>query len=132
MLGMEAGTRKLRVLVLDDEAMIAGTMKLLLEDAGHEVVGPAASLDDAMRLADTETIDVAILDANVEHRLSTSVAARLSARRIPYCICSGDELDDVRSDFGEVDHLSKPFGENDLLTIVEHLTSTTRRSAMSA
>ncbi|MBZ8134219.1 hypothetical protein CLD20_13135 [Afifella sp. IM 167] len=123
MLGMEANGQRLRILVLDDEAMIAGEIKLLLEDAGHEVVGPVGSLEAAMQLADTAAIDLAILDAHIRHLSSGPVARRLSERAIPFCVCTGDEMDELRSDFGDAEHLAKPFGETDLLSMVASLTA---------
>ncbi|WP_026380722.1 response regulator [Afifella pfennigii] len=129
---MEANRPRLRILVLDDEAMIAGEIKLLLEDAGHEVVGPVGSLEAAMQLADSAAIDLAILDANIRQHSSGPVARRLVERAIPFCVCTGDESEELREDFGEVELLPKPFGENDLLSMVASLTGTRSGALVSS
>ena len=54
-----------RVLVVDDEFLIAMDIETMLEDMGMQVVGPATTLKAALELAETETIDCAILDVDL-------------------------------------------------------------------
>jgi DNA-binding response OmpR family regulator len=54
-----------RILIVEDEAMIAMLVEDMVLDFGSEVVGPAAKMDDAMRLAQAAALDAAILDVNV-------------------------------------------------------------------
>lgn len=55
-------SRTLRVLIIEDEALIAANLEMLLEDAGHLVVGWATDAAEARRLAHAEKPDVAIVD----------------------------------------------------------------------
>ena len=52
----------LRILVAEDEALIAMQIEMDLEDAGYSVVGPCLSLDDCMKALKTEKIDAAVLE----------------------------------------------------------------------
>jgi len=54
-----------RILVVEDEAMIAMLVEDMVLDFGSEVVGPAAKMKEALRLASDATLDAAILDVNV-------------------------------------------------------------------
>ena len=61
---MSAKTR-CRILVVEDEAMIAMLVEEMVLDFGSEVVGPAAKMEEAFRLASDASLDAAILDVNV-------------------------------------------------------------------
>src|SRR3954447_7097583 len=54
-----------RILVVEDEAMIAMLVEEMVLDFGSEVVGPAAKMEEALRLASDASLDAAILDVNV-------------------------------------------------------------------
>ena len=72
-----------RVLVVEDEAMIAMLVEDMVLDFGSEVVGPVANLNDAIALAQTAELDAAILDINVGGSVIFPVAEILSERGIP-------------------------------------------------
>ncbi len=78
-----------RILVVEDEMMIA----LLIEDAlnglGYEVVGPASKLEAAIKLARDETFHAAILDVNIRGGDTYPVATILRERGIPFVLASG-------------------------------------------
>jgi CheY-like chemotaxis protein len=78
------------ILVVEDEYLIMTDIASGLELAGAEVVGPAVTLDEAMRLVrDTSRIDAAILDINLRGVMAFPVADALAARGIPFVFSSG-------------------------------------------
>jgi len=104
-----------RVLLVEDEAMIAMLLEDMLGDLGCTVVGPAYALTSALALAAGESpIDVAILDINLAGRPVFEVADALRARRVPMIFSSGYGDRGLR----EVDRgapvLGKPFRAGDL------------------
>jgi DNA-binding NtrC family response regulator len=83
---MLAGTR---VLLVEDEAIIALDLADTFESAGANVIGPAASVREALSLIDEETVDTALLDFNVADGEITPVLDLLIARGVPVAIYTG-------------------------------------------
>lgn len=79
---------KLRVLVVEDEPLIAMQLQDDLEQAGHIVIGPAHTLAQAHVLAEGE-IDAALLDFSIGKDNSSTIADRLLARKIPFAFATG-------------------------------------------
>ena len=79
----------LRVLVLEDEALIALTLRDLVEDLGCTVVGPAHSVEAGMALIREQAPDLAILDINLASRSNAPVARALQALDVPFVYCTG-------------------------------------------
>ena len=84
-----AGLEGLRVLVVEDEALIALDLCLVLEDLGCRPVGPAASVGAALDLLRGAFPDAALLDENLGTTLVTPVAEALAQRDVPFAIVSG-------------------------------------------
>ena len=78
-----------RVLLVEDEPIVAMVAQDILEQLGAEVVGPAAHLEQALRLALLEDVDVALLDVNLNGMMSLPVAEQLRARSVPYVFATG-------------------------------------------
>ena len=78
-----------RILVVEDEALIAVMVEDMLMDMGSDVVGPAATIEAALALARAETIDAAILDVNVRGERIDPVADVLMARSVPVLFATG-------------------------------------------
>jgi DNA-binding response OmpR family regulator len=78
------------VLVVEDEALIALDLELLLGRHGWRVLGPAATVAQALRLLEGggEVPAVALLDANLRGEPATPVAERLRALRVPFVVAS--------------------------------------------
>jgi CheY-like chemotaxis protein len=81
--------RRVRVLVVEDEALVAMLIEDMLVELGHHVVGPAGHLEAALPLAREAEIDVAILDVNLGRDRSYPVADLLRERRIPFVFATG-------------------------------------------
>jgi CheY-like chemotaxis protein len=76
-----------RVLVVEDELVIAVTIEDVLRALGCEIVGPVATVEKALKLARDETFDVAILDVTIRGGKVYPVAELLLARGIPLRVC---------------------------------------------
>ena len=79
----------LRVLVVEDEAMIAMMVEDFLEELGCVVAGSASRLEDALAKGHTMDVDVALLDVNLAGQVSYPVAEVLQARAVPFVFTTG-------------------------------------------
>ena len=84
----EAPSRGPLILVVEDEFLLALDLELLLEGHGFRVLGPAATVAEALRLLAGETPDAALLDVNLRGEPVTPVAAALRARGVPFVLAS--------------------------------------------
>lgn len=103
--------RDQRVLVVEDEAVVAMELTRVLTAAGAKVVGPVGTIEEALLLLDDQPIDRALLDVNLGGRLITPVARALTRRRIPFVYLTGYQEPDV--DDGPI--LRKPVAASTLL-----------------
>ena len=89
-----------RILIVEDEPMIALTMEDLLVEEGFEVVGVVGKLDKALALIGSVALDAAIVDANLAGVSASPVATALAARGIPFIVLTGysaEQLDGALS-----------------------------------
>lgn len=107
-----------RVLVVEDESIVAMMMEMFLEELGCEVVQVASRLADASEIAKVVTIDVATLDINLAGQLSYPVAAILRARAIPFVFATGYGLGDLPAEMQAVPVLAKPFTQEQLASVL--------------
>jgi DNA-binding response OmpR family regulator len=112
-----------RVLVVEDETLLADTLCDLLLDAGCEPVGPAANVAVALRLIEQSRIDVAILDVRLMDEMSFAVAYALQERGIPLMFLTGDQGSTLPVDLGDAIVVEKPFKTPMLIEAVRRLAS---------
>lgn len=103
-----------RVLVIEDEMMIAMLLEDMLADLGHQVVGVAGRLDVALELARDADADLAILDVDLGGESSFPVAEVLTSRGLPFLFATGYGSGGVMQPFINTPTLTKPFEMNDL------------------
>jgi|KBSSwiStaDraftv2_1062776.scaffolds.fasta_scaffold108931_2 CheY-like chemotaxis protein len=96
-----------RVLVVEDEFIVAAMLADMLEDDGASVVGPASTQAEGIALAKAETFDLAVLDWNLNGLPGAAVARALRERSIPFVISTGYGV--VEEEFGSVPVLHKPY-----------------------
>jgi AmiR/NasT family two-component response regulator len=113
---MEGTSRKLRVMIVEDEFIIADEIAMIVEGAGHSVIGPVASVEDASALLVSDRPDFAIIDANLRGQSSSPLARSLAGMEIPFCVCTGYRIDDLKPTFGDVAVIQKPVRDKALLT----------------
>src|SRR3954462_5401351 len=84
-----AGERKRRILVVEDEALIAMDLERIVRCAGCEVVGPVGRAEEALRLVAQGGPDTGILDIALSDRDRFQVADALARRRVPFVFVTG-------------------------------------------
>jgi CheY-like chemotaxis protein len=104
----------LKALVVEDEGVIALLIEDMLLDLGCEVAGSAANLSKACELARTISIDLALLDVNLQGISALPVARILRERRIPFVFSTGYGTSGVSDEFASYPILAKPFVRDDL------------------
>jgi CheY-like chemotaxis protein len=110
-----------RVLVVEDETLLAETLCELLLDAGCEPVGPAANVAIALRLIEKSRIDAAILDVRLMDEVSFSVAYALRARGIPLMFLTAYKRRDLPVDLSDEVLIEKPFKAPMLIETVRRM-----------
>jgi len=110
-----------RVLVVEDEALVAMLVEDALLDAGFGVMGPAATVEEAMALLDHERPDAVVLDLNLAGETSTPVADVLAARGIPYVIATGYGASGLPAGHQDAMVLAKPYDPAELTTMLGRL-----------
>jgi light-regulated signal transduction histidine kinase (bacteriophytochrome) len=89
---------KPRLLIVEDSYLVILTLEAMCEDLSWTVVGPATRLGEAIRLAQTESFDVALLDVNLDGEMSWEVAEILNARGIPFVFSTGYDQANILPD----------------------------------
>lgn len=110
------GAEPLRVLVVEDEAMLALDLEDILHDLGHEVVGAVGNVGQAMAFVDAcgSMPDAAIVDANLGGESSRPVADALASRDVYVVMASGYTSGELaRLGFGSPS-ISKPYSRDDV------------------
>jgi CheY-like chemotaxis protein len=97
-----------RVLVVEDEYLVAMDMSAWLEAAGAHVVGPASNVSAALEALDGAQLDGAILDVNLRGEMAYPVADALAARGIPFVFTTGYDARTVPARFAGVKRCEKP------------------------
>lgn len=87
--GNGSDSRAARVLVVEDEYLIADHIAMTLEDLGYDVVGPVSTIDDALATVRSQPLDAALLDANLDGVSSTPIAQELTDRTVPFVVVTG-------------------------------------------
>lgn len=120
-----AALRGLRVLVVDDEALVAMLLEDWLLDAGACVVGPARSVEDALAViagAEGGGLDAAVLDARLRDCDAAPVADRLAGLAVPFVFTTGWDGAAARAAHAAAPVLLKPFYPDALVAAVARLS----------
>jgi DNA-binding response OmpR family regulator len=113
-------SRHRRILVVDDEMLVAMMLEDMLMELGYEVVGPASSLDEGLELAASEPLDCAIIDLNLGRGvLSTPIAEVLNERRVPFLLATGYGASAQTDGLEHSGLLGKPFSTSDVQVALE-------------
>ncbi len=118
------------VLVAEDQIFIALDLALAVEDAGGEVAGPVASVENALALIETRPITAAILDSNLTDGDITPVATLLLDAHIPIIIQSGVGIPpELAMRFPDLVVFIKPYVAADLVSKLAVLIAAKRSNA---
>lgn len=102
-----------RLLLVEDEPMIAFALEDMVVELGYTVVGPAFRLSDALELAGREQFEAAVLDVNLNDLQSFPVADLLESRGIPFLFATGYAESGVGWS-GKAGVIAKPYSRDQL------------------
>lgn len=112
-----------KVLIVEDEPIVAFEIENVLQEAGFEIVGCMGSLNKALAALKNTDCDIAVLDANLRGDSAAPLAAALRERGTPFLFVSGYECTYLPQAFLDVPLLPKPFEPRELITTVAQLLS---------
>jgi DNA-binding response OmpR family regulator len=106
-----------RILVIEDEYLVAQVVIDYLEDAGAEVVGPFGRIDDALAFIDNHhfTLDAAVLDVNLHGQKSYPIADALAANNVMFVFATGYGGETLDSRYLHFRRCEKPFNQQALI-----------------
>jgi len=105
----DATARRLSVFLVEDEAIIRMMIAGMVEELGHDVAVEAGNITDALKMATTANVGIAILDINVGGQNIAPVAEILSHRHIPFVFASGYGAAGLPEQYRDRTVLQKPF-----------------------
>ena len=108
----------LRLLVVEDEMLVALALEEMLGDFGCVVVDVAGTLDRGLALAGELTLDGAILDINLGGEKVFPVAERLAERGVPFVFCTAYGTAALPPSFAKSPTLTKPYNEQRLRSLL--------------
>ncbi|AHG41500.1 chemotaxis protein CheY [Pseudomonas syringae CC1557] len=108
------GTTLPRVLLVEDETMLAMLMEMMLEDLGFATAYHASTLNDGVKFARNGEYDLAILDINIIGGTSFPIAAAIADRGIPFMFCSGYGRLGIPDTWADRQCVAKPFSADQL------------------
>ena len=103
-----------RVLVVEDEMMIAMLIEDMLDEFGCKLVGPATNVPRALELIAKENVEIAVLDLNLGGQDTYAIAEALQQKNVPFIFATGYGSTGVRQEYGNRRVLQKPFQARDL------------------
>jgi len=107
-----------RILIVEDEPLVAMDMENILEDLGVSIVGPAASVSKALALVEAGGFDGAFLDVNLRGERVDAVADALAAKGLPFVFTTGHGIDGIPAAHRHRPMLSKPFRDADITSVL--------------
>ena len=110
-----------RVIIIEDEPLVAENLRDDLVEAGFEVVGVAPRVESALELIEGTKFDVAIMDADLAGTSAVPAAAALSARGLPFMVLSGYAREQLQREFSEAVYIQKPYRVRKLIDALNSL-----------
>ena len=111
---LDGSSKGRRVLIVEDQPLIAMEMENMLIGLGHLVTATATRIEKALSLAEGSEFDLAVLDINLAESNTFQVAAILRKRGIPFIFTSGYGRDGLIDGYRGANLLTKPFGSREL------------------
>ena len=107
--GLDSLLRGVRVLVVEDDAIISMEIEAILSEAGAEIAGCCRTVKDALALAETDGLTAAILDVRLGRETIAPVARELARRGVPFVFYTGQiDTDMMRAEWPDCSIVSKP------------------------
>ncbi|PSC02680.1 hypothetical protein SLNSH_22725 [Alsobacter soli] len=112
-----------RVLVLEDQYLLAMQVEEDLQSKGAQVVGPVATASEALELIESTEIDAAVLNVRLKNGTSFAVADELLRRGVPFVFVTAFEQQMLPETYVSIPHLTKPLKPTELVTALLALVS---------
>ena len=109
--------------MVEDQAIVALHLANVLRAAGCMVIGPVATLEPALVLAQSERLDLAVLDVNLDGNHIFPVALELETRGIPFVLATGYGQAALPEQWRRQPCLCKPFTDEQLADLVGRVAS---------
>jgi CheY-like chemotaxis protein len=119
---MSSKIRKLRVLVIEDESLVAMLIEDILNDLGHEVAAIASRMPDALDIARSGQVDLAIIDVNLDGQPGYPVADILAERGVPFLFATGYGVKGIDPKYSDTPVLTKPFAAAELESMLSQIS----------
>jgi DNA-binding NtrC family response regulator len=113
--------RMARILIVEDEPLIALMLEDWLVDLGHAPVGPAAAVNEALVIVSREKLDGAIVDFHLRQETAELVAQALEDKNVPFVFASGVAI--VMTGHAAVASLDKPYDFEAVSLAVQNLVA---------
>jgi DNA-binding response OmpR family regulator len=113
----------MRVLLVEDELLIAMMLEDELAELGHCVAGVATTVEGGLALLQTASPDFALVDFQLADGECHDLIADLKMRRIPFALVTGARIDKSDSRLGDIDVLAKPLDMKKLTAVLKRFTS---------
>jgi DNA-binding NtrC family response regulator len=118
---MSTETSRRRVLIIEDEGMVAMLLEDMLVDLGHEVVAIVGRMDRAKQLISETSADVVLLDVNLNGQQTYALAGELASRGIPFIFSTGYGSAGLKEEWKGMPVLQKPFQARDLERVMRQV-----------
>ncbi|MGH7046443.1 MAG: response regulator [Stellaceae bacterium] len=125
---MTASLQGARILVVEDEYLVASLIEDMLQTAGCSVAGPIPRLAPALEAAESEACDAAVLDVNLAGERAFPVADILTRRNVPFVLVTGYSGNSLPPEYAACPRLHKPFRLAELLAVLSGMLQGRRES----
>lgn len=102
----------LRVLIIEDESLVAMLLETILEDLGFTILGPVGTVAEGLTFANDAQLDAALLDVNVAGELVFPIATALKQRGVPFVFSTGYGEGGLPPEWRGNITIQKPFTES--------------------
>ena len=118
----DEGDSSPRILIVEDESLVALDEEALVRSLGFEVLGPVGHLEEALHIVATERIDGAVLDIHLDgNATSYPLAAELETRRIPFLFVTGTDKAGLAQLFPGAAVIRKPYDPEALRVAIKRM-----------
>jgi CheY-like chemotaxis protein len=110
-----------RILVVEDEVMVAWLLEDSLAAFGCVALGPAVRVGEALEMIEAEAVDAVVLDVNLNGQMSYPVADKLVLRGVPFVFSSGYGRERLAERYRGFPMVQKPYHRSEMRAALEHL-----------
>lgn len=112
---------KKKILIVEDDVLIAMDLALIVEEAGGAVIGPFHTVDAALEGLNSDRLDLAILDFNLGPSTSERIAARLAEMDVPTAFLTGHASHHVTGHVPSATVIEKPVSQQKIARLLQTL-----------